>query len=109
MKITGKIIRNIDLPSCVNCIHYRPSGLYNAFSNTCEKFGTKDVVTGKITYNYADSCRSDNTLCGKEGNHFEKEPRLWLKKVKHTLFRPMTFFYVGMVAYLLTYYIKFLL
>lgn len=112
MKINSKIIRNIEFPSCKNCVYYRPSCLRNEFTSTfnkCDKFGVKNVVTDEITYNFADLCRSDESLCGKEGKHFERQPRLWLKKLKHRMFRPLTLFVTLQVCYLVAYYIKFLL
>jgi len=112
MKFTGKIIRNLEYPACKNCIHYRPSCLRNDFTSTfnkCDNFGVKDVVTDKITYDFADLCRSDQYRCGKEGKHFERQPRLWLKKLKHTIFRPITIFCSIPIVYLVAYYITFLL
>ena len=112
MKITGKIIRNNEFPACKNCIHYRPrlfDGDFTSGFNKCEKFGVKNIVTDKITYNYADACRNDENLCGHEGKHFEKQPRLWLKKLKHRMFRPFTLFCTGSIVYLVAYYLKFLL
>ena len=50
----------------------------------------KHIVTGEITYDYADMCRDDESKCGKSGKEFKKEPRLWLKKLKHIAFRPLT-------------------
>ena len=31
----------------------------------------KNVVTGKIKYEYADLCRRDNQSCGLQGKHFQ--------------------------------------
>ena len=41
------MIKNIDIPSCRNCIHYKPSFYsdYASISSTCEYFGTKDIRT----------------------------------------------------------------
>ena len=112
MKFTGKIIRNIDIPACKNCVHYRPRLFDSDFTSTfnkCDKFGVKNIVTDKITYNFADACRADENLCGQEGKHFERQPRIWLKKLKHRMFRPLTLFVTLQVCYLVAYYIKFLL
>lgn len=75
MKFTNKIIRNAEFSACKNCVYYRTSSWSNDFVdpfNKCEKFGIKDVVTDKITYDFADSCRTDENLCGKSGKYFEK-------------------------------------
>lgn len=39
----------------------------------CEKFGSKNVVSGEITHVYAESCRIDTEQCGKTGKYFEKK------------------------------------
>jgi len=111
MKITGKIIRNIEFPSCKNCVHYRTQIFddFTSSSNRCDQFGVKNIVTDEITYSFADACRSDESLCGQEGRYFERQPRLWLKKLKHRMFRPFTLFVTLQVCYLVAYYIKFLL
>jgi len=101
------VIRNFDYPSCKNCIFYKPSGLNNDFLSTfnkCKQFGTKNVVTDEITYNYADMCRIDENLCGKSGKYYVKEPRIALKRLKHTIFRPVTLFYGVLWMYLVVFY-----
>ena len=73
------LIKNMNLPVCVNCIHYFEDKVpyfedmvtYNA---KCKKFGVKDIVSGKINYDYASICRSDDLLCGKKGALFEEKP-----------------------------------
>ena len=86
MKVSGilmallnsdKIIKNMDLPACRNCIYYKPSMTSFDFASPfskCEKFGEKDIISDKITYKYADSCRNDEQMCGKEGKYFKKSP-----------------------------------
>lgn len=83
-----KIIENINLPSCKNCIYYKPNVLRNDFTSTfnkCEKFGKKDIITDEITYNYADSCRSNENMCGKEGKYFEEEKNIKFKIAKYKI------------------------
>lgn len=73
---TGKkIIRNIELPICSNCIHFIehtnnypydpiPSGkLYGR----CNKFGEVNVITGEIEYDLARHCRVNVNKCGHFG------------------------------------------
>jgi hypothetical protein len=108
MKFADKIIRNIEFPACKNCIHYRQSPWTNDFTgpyNKCEQFGTKDIVTDKVTYDYAELCRIDERLCGKQGKYFKKDPLLLLKKLKHKIFRPITFLYSIPIIYLVAYHI----
>ena len=82
-----KIIKNIDIKSCINCIYYKPS-IYNDLTSPlskCEKFGNKDIITDKITYDYVDLCRKDETKCGINGKYFEEDKNLPIKKFKHTV------------------------
>ena len=44
-----QIIKNINVPSCRNCIYYKPH-YYSAYFSKCNKFGTNDIVTDKILY-----------------------------------------------------------
>ena len=84
---SDKIIKNMDLPACRNCIYYKPS-IINDFTsplNKCEKFGEKDIITDKITYKYVDTCRIDENLCGHEGKYFKEEPNIIAKIVFHKL------------------------
>jgi hypothetical protein len=39
----------------------------------CTNFGTKDIITNTITYDYVDICRYDADKCGKEGKYYEME------------------------------------
>jgi hypothetical protein len=106
-----KIIRNMNIPSCKNCIHFNHNIYNNSFSsslNKCEKFGEKDIVTDKITYDFADSCRNDESKCGKDGKYFEEDKNVNLKLVTHTIFRPVSLFFLIPVSYLLSYYLLFL-
>lgn len=81
-----KIIKNINFPSCRDCVHFTPS-LYDtdfgSLSSKCKKFGDKNIITSKITYNYANSCRYDKSKCGEEGKYFELEKNINLKILLH--------------------------
>ena len=80
------IITNVNIPSCKNCKYYNPSH-YNDFTslNKCNKFGEKNIITDEITYNYADTCRNDESKCGKDGKYFEKESNVNLKIIKYKI------------------------
>jgi hypothetical protein len=85
---SDKIIKNINIPSCKNCIYYKPNILHNDFTsqfNKCEKFGEKDIITDIIRYNFADFCRNDESMCGKEGTYFEEEKNIKFKIFKYKI------------------------
>jgi len=89
-----KIIENINIPSCKNCVFYKPDNFNSDFTsrfNKCEKFGKKNIITDEITYNYADYCRSDENMCGNEGKYFEEEKKIKLKIDKHKLITNLPF------------------
>jgi hypothetical protein len=62
-----QFIKNIKLPSCIECIYYLNK------TGKCNKFGEKDVITGKIVYETASRIRYTENLCGLNGNYFEKK------------------------------------
>ena len=39
----------------------------------CAKYGFKNLITGKIHYDYAINIRQDKTKCGEEGILFEEK------------------------------------
>ena len=88
LSLSGKKIKNIHLPACRNCIHYKPDTNFEFDStfNKCQHFGEQDLVTGKIAYTYANTCRNDETKCGEKGVYFEKEQNMLGKSLKHRLF-----------------------
>lgn len=91
-----KIIRNVNFPACKNCIYYKPSE-YNTFVsglNKCEKFGDKNINTDEILYDYAESCRKDETKCGMEGKYFEKEKNMNMKILKHKMTRATPYIFL---------------
>lgn len=89
-----KIIKNINFPSCKNCIYYKPNYLNNDFTSTfnkCEKFGEKDIITDEITYKFVNFCRDDESMCGKEGKYFEEEKNIKLKISKYKIISNLPF------------------
>ena len=89
-----RIIKNINIPACRNFIHYQPDPFYNDFTsllNKCTKFGDKNIVTDKITYNFADQSRNDESKCGKEGKYFVEEPNINMKILKYSLLKNMPY------------------
>jgi len=82
------IIKNINIPSCRNCIYYKPANYNNDFTsslNRCKQFGEKDIVTNEIKYDFADMCRQNEEKCGKKGKYFEEEKNIDLKILKHSI------------------------
>jgi hypothetical protein len=98
-----RVIKNINLPSCRNCMYYKPS-THNDFSsslNRCEKFGTKDIISDEIDYDFASYCRNDEDKCGKDGKFFEIEPNLPAKMMTHSIAKNWPFGFAISVAVLL--------
>jgi hypothetical protein len=83
-----KIIKNINIPSCRNCIYYKPSYSSSDFTasyNKCNKFGDKNIITNEISYDFANMCRNDENKCGHEGKYFELEKNIELKIFTHQI------------------------
>ena len=66
----SRFIKNIKLPVCADCKYYIPGTIKNG---KCSKFGEKDIITGKITYENAVYTRVTENMCGVVGNYFEKK------------------------------------
>ena len=70
------IIRNENIPSCVNCHNFvlgNRDEQGKTTPHTCTKFNYKDVVTGDINQELAEDCRSDEKMCGKHGIYFTEK------------------------------------
>lgn len=105
-KIIKKPIKNINYPSCRNCVYYKPSRFdsdYGSLISNCEKFGEKNVLTGEIKYDYVDRCRNNELKCGMEGKYFEEERNLNIKIFTHLIIStfPNTLLVSVIVFYLL--------
>ena len=61
----NKFIRNMEEPVCKECLFFIP--------NKCLKFGEKNIITGKITFDDAELCRKDYTKCCMTATYFEKK------------------------------------
>jgi len=100
-----KIIKNTNIPSCRNCVHYKPrlyDSDFTSSSSKCEKFGEKNIITDKIDYGYADLTRRDESLCGKQGKYFEREQNVDLKIFVHSIVSNV---YVWTTSIVLLFYI----
>ena len=105
------IIKNINIPSCRNCIHYKPKIIddFNGPFTKCENFGEKDIITNQITYRFADLCRNDESACGKEGKYFDEDKNIDMKILKHkigkTLINPLTTVLLLYLVVILRYFV----
>ncbi len=81
-----KFIQNKTFPACIDCKHFIRYNLTTSDSNTeiiyddnddelgkCQLFGHKNIITGKITYKYATTCRITNSICGPRGIYFSEK------------------------------------
>jgi hypothetical protein len=73
--IKNQFIKNAELPVCKDCVHFKPYDINELNYNLgkCGKFGRKDILSGEITYVFAESCRIDDDQCGKNGTHFKSK------------------------------------
>ena len=68
------IVNNVK-PACKNCKYYIPYKFPVITEDSikiakCVKFGKKDLVTCKITYDHVDVCRNNENRCGENGKYF---------------------------------------
>ena len=93
-----KIIRNMNKKSCKDCIYFKP-GLLGYGLEKCEKFGTKNIITNEITYEFAESCRNDENKCGEYANFFEPENEA-IKLIKLNIFTSTPYGFIILVTFL---------
>jgi hypothetical protein len=106
--VNAKNIKNIDLPSCKNCIYYKPP-IFSDFTTSlakCEYFGTKNIQSDIIIYDYADSCRKYDDKCGLEGKYFKEAKNIDFKILLHNSLLPnkiLTIFLTLYIYFLIKY------
>ena len=84
--INAAIIKNINVPSCRNCIYYKPElNDFHSELSRCRYFGEKNIQTDIITYEYAYLCRSSENKCSLQGKYFEQDPNADLKFFLHNI------------------------
>lgn len=71
----NKFIRNMEEPMCKECIYFMPNDSKDNLGK-CLKFGERNIITGVITFDDADSCRKDYTKCCMSAIYFEKKQKL---------------------------------
>lgn len=73
-------IRDLNVPSCVNCVNFieykriEPCDNYDVNLGTCSKFGSKNMISGEIIYDFASICRIDRNRCGTKGIYYNPLP-----------------------------------
>jgi hypothetical protein len=96
--ISTKIIKNINIPSCINCIHCKPNFGYEYSSvfSKCDYFGIKNIQTDIISYDYANICRDSEYKCGLEGKYFIENKNNGLKIFLHNCINksPLTLYII---------------
>jgi hypothetical protein len=85
------------VPICKTCVYYLPERAGSLAR--CKKIGTIDVVHGTTEYSTAISVREH--ACGHEGILYKREPRLFLKNLKHRVYENR--FYIGYVTMYVVY------
>ena len=106
--VDSKQIRNINVPSCRNCIHYKPE-IFNEYSSLyskCDYFGSKDTNTDYISYDYANMVRKDENKCGIEGKYFEQGENIEMKIILHNIISNNPYISINFLC--LVYFIEFL-
>jgi hypothetical protein len=66
-------IHNNDALVCKKCIHYRKHVLKPDFLAKCSLYANKDLLSGKIKYQYAYKVRNDEEKCGINATYFEEK------------------------------------
>lgn len=69
-----QFIQNIDVPSCKNCKYFLPyeNDKQDYDYGKCKIYGTKNIISGIIKYEYASHVRHNEKQCGKNGTNFEQ-------------------------------------
>jgi hypothetical protein len=94
-------IKNINIPSCRNCIYFKPHALNDYIElSKCQKFGDKDIISGKIDYDYADHCRKDDTKCGNEAKYFEKDENADIKYIYYAIIANVPIGVISVIIFL---------
>jgi hypothetical protein len=70
LAVVSKIqfIKNAKVPVCFDCAYFIQGKI-----GKCDKFGEKDVVSGRVTYVSAETSRLIDNMCSRKGIYFEKK------------------------------------
>lgn len=69
----------IKSPKCTDCVFFEPfyvkTNEFRYVLSKCKKFSKMEILyNNNIYYEYADVCRKEEDLCGKDGKYFIKNP-----------------------------------
>jgi hypothetical protein len=69
--INPSFIKNVDKPICKDCKYFRYDSIYNDYNyGQCTKFGKKNLINGKITFEDVVFARTND--CGVDGTYYEE-------------------------------------
>jgi hypothetical protein len=69
IKASNFFIKNMNVPSCKNCIHFMEyKSVYDL--SKCKLYGEKNIISDKIEYDFAIHCRNNENKCGINAKHF---------------------------------------
>lgn len=75
--VLSPTIKNIELPVCKNCIHFLPFHANKpedmGMLGKCNMYGTKNIITGAIHYEFAEHARQNLFQCGQGGGNYEEK------------------------------------
>ena len=89
---SNSFIKNMNYNSCKNCAFFKTDMLNTEVYGRCHKFGSKDIITSKISYDFAYACRKDENKCGVEGRYFEENKYPYFTRTNLSLFGIISFF-----------------
>ena len=68
--LVPETIKNLHTPKCITCKNFIPDSFDSPTFSKCKKFGKANLVSGEISYDFADSCRETESKCGANGTHY---------------------------------------
>ena len=80
-QIIRSCINNLQYPKCIKCKHFLSVKPHFRGMSKCYNYGTSNIVTGEIDYDFADTCRNDSDRCGLEAKDFIKSPKKWFNRI----------------------------
>ena len=70
--LPGSVIKDIQLPVCKDCKFFMPHENREQYTlGRCMLFGKKNIISGEITYEFADICRISANKCGHNGTLYK--------------------------------------